>query len=692
MRGRFKIVYSKKVGNHAKPGLRGTPPAPLPRAGGARARASTMAAASAMQVDCAGAADAKLEHMINSLALTMSTVLNLRHPELEHGRRPFGIVMHDEIEQAASREQIDELERCMQAMAFTQESYKVANEMRSHCLRESNLVLTRWADKECFNKWWRFTRNRGRTESVLTVGGISKLLFLKLYDMVHDWLLKCDRLMMMAFGDSEGEETEAGSVAFTNTIECLSECIAKRLSLEETRIFDDDEDLSRRVTTKSSEEIASMSLNDETRRNHDILALTAVEALARNGPTSPRGKQVMDDCLDLVCYALNAPPQDMCIYGANAAQANLDLLRRACEYGVDPEVRMKVVKQWWPVHGAYAATAMQQALQTLSLGSKLEGKPLTKVLQTPDDPDCDDECFVLPTTPFVNTARRLKLVRTDHPPPSLGWESRRISRLSTMVAQLLDNGTLERGVVSSRVIAPIATMSTVEAQVTLGMLKIKRTSYTHGTHLIKFCEDIIDNESFLAPGITEAMVCLSHFSMHDITTVMNPLSPSWNSVAPRLTERTLKHLAFKMPEEYIGFAQDAMPIIVRALRNRRDCIGATALQSPSALQQLLTLIPKVRLWNPLLGGLQLDQHDLEHIPDSLSMMLKELSDRKILCQYKRPYLGNQRHSAKKVFVFHTPSLVWVLQGKRLPAVPLKGRREAAQAREAREAAQMDLSG
>lgn len=627
-----------------------------------------------MQVDAT--ANPKLEHMIDSLALTMSTVLNLRHPELEHGRRPFGIVLHDEIEQAASREQIDELERCMQAIVFAQEGYRVANEMRSHCLHEANVVLTRWADTESFNRWWRFTRTRGRSESVLTVGGMSKLLFLKLYDLVHEWLLKCDRLMMVAFLDSEGEETEAGSVALTNTVEYLSECISKRLSLDETRIFDDDEDLTRRVTNQSTEVIASMSLNDETRRNHDCLALTAVEALARNGPHSARGRQVMHDCLDLVCYALNAPAHEMCIYGANAAQANLDLLRRACEYGVDPEVRLQVIKQWWPVHGGYAATAMQQALQTLSLGTNLTGKPLTKVLKKFDDPDWNQEGYTLPDIPFLVTNRRLKLVHTDNPPAFLGWESRRISRLSTMVGQLIDIGILERGVVSSRVVAPIATMSTVEAQVTLGMLEIKRTQYTHGTHVIQFCNAIIDNESFLAPAITEALVCLSPFSMHELTTTMNPLSEEWNALVPRLTAKTLKNLMFKLPIAYIGVAQDVMPIIVRALRNRRDCIGATALQSPTALQQLLTLIPKVRLWNPLLGGLQLDQHDLQHIPDSLELMLQELSNRKILCQYKRPYIGNQRHSPTKKYVFHTPSLVWVLQGKRLRPVPLKGMREA----------------
>jgi hypothetical protein len=120
-----------------------------------------------------------------------------------------------------------------------------------------------------------------------------------------------------------------------------------------------------------------------------------------------------------------------------------------------------------------------------------------------------------------------------------------------------------------------------------------------------------------------------------------------------------------MPAEYVGFAQDAMPIIFRALKNRRDSLGITPLQTVNPLQQFLALLPKAQNWTPLGGRLELDHKDLEYAPDLLVRMLKEMASMGILCEYKRPYLGDQRHAAKKAFVFHTPSLLDVMAGRRL---------------------------
>lgn len=621
-----------------------------------------------MEVDVTvqSAESARLDGMIDSMSRSMACILSLRNCELQHGERPLGVVMHDEIENAATRSQIDELETCMEAIEFTEDAYRVSNEIRSECGRCRNIVLTPWSAEPTFRKSWIFTRNRGRSQSLLTVGGVCKLVFLKLSTIIHEWLVNCDHMMMIAFDDLEPDEDGMEGVeVLQNSIDELAERIARRLSLNEDREFDDSEDFKSRVTDKSSEEIAQMSPGDLLRHKHDILSLRALEALSRCGPHSDRGKQVLHECLDLLNYALNTPHRDLCIHGANAAESNFELLRRVCDYRVDPEVRMRVIMQWWVLHGAFAAVAVQQAIDTLELGDILDGKPMIKVLQHPDDPVCDENCYTLPPITFVDSSREWKFVHRDHYPAFLGWMSRRLCRISTMVAQLLDSGTLERGVVSTKVVNPIATVSVVEAQVSLGMLKIKRDSYTHGTHLIKFCEDVIDNESHLRNNVSESLICLSRFSLHEIMSVMDPTSSSWLSIAPRLTELTKRHFTFNMPVEYIGFAQDAMPIIFRALKNRRDSLGIAPLQTVNPLQQFLALVPKAQNWTPLGGRLELDHKDLEYAPDLLVRMLKEMASMGILCEYKRPYLGYQRHAAKKVFVFHTPSLLDVIAGRRL---------------------------
>ena len=194
--------------------------------------------------------------------------------------------MHDEKEHAASRAQLDALETCMEAIDFTTEAYRVSNEIRSECGRCRNIVLTPWGDEPTFYKSWRFTRNRGTSESVLTVGGVRSIVFCNLCETIQDWLINCDRTMCMAFNEADGDETDID--VLYNCIETLAERIARRLSLEEERVFDDSEDLTRRVTDKSSEEISKLATNDKLRREHDLLSLKAVEALARNGPHPDR--------------------------------------------------------------------------------------------------------------------------------------------------------------------------------------------------------------------------------------------------------------------------------------------------------------------------------------------------------------------------------------------------------------------
>ena len=266
----------------------------------------------------------RLDAMIEAMGKSMACILSMRDCELQHGERPLGKIMHDEREHAATRSQLDALAVCMEAIDFTVEAYRVSNAIRSECGRCRNILLTAWADEPTFRKCWRFTRNCGSYESVMTVGGVRGLVFLNLCNNIQEWLVNCDLTMMMAYNDAEGDDSDI--LVFHNCIEELAERIARRLSLEEDRVFDDSEDFTKRVTSKSSEEISKMSPTDRLRREHDLLSLKALEALARCGPLSDRGKQVLDECLDLVNYVLNTPAQDLCIHDANAAQSNLELL------------------------------------------------------------------------------------------------------------------------------------------------------------------------------------------------------------------------------------------------------------------------------------------------------------------------------------------------------------------------------
>jgi hypothetical protein len=74
------------------------------------------------------------------------------------------------------------------------------------------------------------------------------------------------------------------------------------------------------------------------------------------------------------------------------------------------------------------------------------------------------------------------------------------------------------------------------------------------------------------------------------------------------------------------------------------------------------MVPAVKAWSPLSGALRLYAEDLKGLSPLVKNVLNTLVRQKTLVEYKRPYLGKQRHSPKLAFVFDTPQLVALLAG------------------------------
>jgi len=128
------------------------------------------------------------------------------------------------------------------------------------------------------------------------------------------------------------------------------------------------------------------------------------------------------------------------------------------------------------------------------------------------------------------------------------------------------------------------------------------------------------------------------------------------------TARTRENLTFHMPAQYVAFAYDAMAVLLPAIRNRRERAGVTMLQTTTPISQLLKAVPQVREWSPIQGSLKLELEDLKNQPKMLVQLLKEFARRKALVEFKRPYLGNQRHAPKLAFVFDSAQLIEALGG------------------------------
>lgn len=605
----------------------------------------------------------KLDSLVDAMSRCMGKMLSIKDPEVGGGHRTLGQTLYEEKECFPTREQLDELEQVQRAFTFVIKAHRTANKMRSESCSNGNLVLTPYADAETFRKSWTFTRPLDSgDESRLKVGGLCITLYRDVVPLVYEWLLKCDEMMMIAFDDMPKGEWGDESAVVT-TARDLAEAIARRMTLLQPAVPEEnDEDLSTRaLQLRAGHELQRTSLQADEHQRTDLVALRSFETLAREGPFTERGTRVVNERMAHIHYVVRKPPMELGINGANAQHMNLPLLARACNPALDNDVRKSMVHQWQQQYGLYAATAAVQAIQKIQMWDSHSQKPFIKVLQQTASPSG----VPMPVMPFVQNKQKWRFLPTVEKRNTLDWMGRRVVRLTSMVLQLLGHGALERGVLCGSIVSPIATQAVVEARMVMELLNIKRESYSLGTNLLRFCEDISDGQSHLDAAVDDAMLHVSLFSTLELLSIFNPQSPALRCIMTEFTKRTRKNLAFVMPAQYIAFAYDAMALLLPVIRQRRERAGLALTQRQNPICTLLRHIPRVREWSPINGKLHLDLNDVKCAPAVLVHVLKLLAEQGRLVEYKRPYLGKQRHAAKKAFVFDSAQLVALLSDRPL---------------------------
>lgn len=607
----------------------------------------------------------KLDAVVDAMANCMGKVLSLTDNEVGDGRMTLGQALYEEKEHFPTREQLDQIDEIHKAMAFVDNAHTIARQVCQDAEVPPNVLLSPYANAPTFCQSWTFTRQQadGTGESRLRVGGLRRAVYGAVVDLVYNWLLECDESMMVTFNDMPKGERVDESPLYSLARD-LADSIARRISMFEPNRTRDDagEDLSTRVLQeRANEQVARNAMEAAEHQRTDLVALRALEMLAQHGPNSDKGKTILHTRLEHLRYVVRKPPIELGLTGSNAARMNLQLLARACESDLDVEVRIGMVRQWHMRHGGYAVTAAAQAIQKIKCWASTQQQPFIKVLQPQGEP-AGQHGIELPRMPFVREAHKWHFVKHAERRTALDWLGRRVVRMTSLVLQLLAHGSLERGVTASTIVSPVATQAVLEARVVYALLKVKLDSYALGTKLLRFCENVADSESHLSNDISDAMLHLSRFSTLELLSIFSPQSPALRVIMNDFTTRTRSNLTFHMPEHYVAFAYDAMAVLLPALRNRRESVGITMLQTTTPICQLLKAMPKVRAWSPLQGALRLELDDLKGQPKMLLKLLKEFASRKVLVAYKRPYIGNQRHAPKLAFVFNNAELTEALGG------------------------------
>lgn len=615
----------------------------------------------------------KLDALVESMSKAMASFLHITNSEVGIGRVPLGKYLYEQKERFPTRDQLDEIDFIERAFSFVVESEQLSSALRLEATNDNNVVLAPFARKSPFKDSWTFTRPRGRKTTRVKVGGIAGSLYKDVIEGIYSWLLECDQAMCTAFKDTTVNVDAPHNTVITALAMQLAEATARRVvMLPPPEWEDEDDDLS----TASLQRRASVEMNrtyvwaQESQRS-DLEALRAFEIIAREGVKSPQGRKIMETNIELLAYVVQKPPVELGMKGENAKHMDLTLLARACAPDLDIDVRCGLAHQWHLTHGGIAATAAQGAIQEVELWSRQRQKPFIKVLQSP--PVAGEEAakpvgYSMPHMPFVNTQHEWRFVTTTEVHRArLDWTGRRVVRLVSMVLQLLGWGALEKGVIASHHVHGVATQASIEARCVLELLRIKRDGYALGTDLLKFCEDVSNYESHLSEAVEDSLLHISGFSMIELSSIFHPQSPALRLILDEFSVRTRGHLMNSrspcIPGEYVAFACDAMAILLPVIDQRRKLIGISISQATNPVAVLLRRLDCVKGWHPIKGALHLTNDDLKGGPMLLKPVLQELAERKTLVEYKRPYLGKQKHGAKLAFVFDTVHLVQLLAGQ-----------------------------
>lgn len=615
----------------------------------------------------------KLDGVVEAMTLCMSSVLSLRDPEVDCGKTPWGRTLYEEMEYSATAAQLDELERIARATAFVERAHGVALCLGKAANAQTNVLLTQYSRNEAFECAWDFSRSNPSApggRSKLKVGGLRRLLYVDILPQVQRWLLECDAAMMVTchdtVSDNRGNERLVVELATD-----LAQRIANRLTLvpDKGDAPLSTESLQARCMKELAGLVTSTPGGQQELHRTDLEALKTMYLLALEGPKSVAGQQILAERLPHLQHIASSPPFELGIQGANAQHMNMRLFGRACAPALDPAVRTEMMHQWRELHGVCAATAIAQAIQKLKMqATPMQRDPtFCKVLFTPDEQaplDASD----MPRPLFVHSPHRWKLVGHPEQRAVYDWARRRCVRLSSLVLQLLGHGTLERGVVGSKIVEPIAMQAALTARVVGDILDEKRREYSLGTRLLLFCGNVRDCEGHLSAKVADALAHVSRFSIMELLAVFSRYSPAMKVILPDLTFRTRRRLGNCrsspiVPSTYLTFVYDAMPFLLKSIENRRGQLGLHPCQASNPVCELLRAVPAARGWNPFDGTLRLSLEDLKDGPPMLPAMLKELSNRGLLVQYKRFYDPlTRKKSAKQTFVFDSAQLVAVLSG------------------------------
>jgi hypothetical protein len=456
----------------------------------------------------------------------------------------------------------------------------------------------------------------------LVVGGMGRMLRDRITLLAEDWLHECDRLLCLV----HGRQNYGSGNDIATLVHKLAKDIAKRVTLHNaTSPFAEMDNLEPdSLGARNEMEFTRVRVNAQCQARNDMRALKALLVLVRE-PMSLQAKTIFDSQLPLLQMIVDRPPSELGLVGENARRMNLPLLQRCLVPGMDTTCRMHIAIGWANRHGAWAQTAIAEAIRRLEGFSPREHSNFIQVVTR----SSLRGGATMPAMPWAPWADAWFVI----PPPSgpatrtgLDEAGERVVRLASFAWQLVGAGAFEQGVMHASVVSEVSVECLQLARLGRELIDNERRRCCVGVRLLSFNQSINDRSSELSSALDKAQCALSHFSLRDICDVFHPKKPLLERIYMELTRRTRTRLGNKrsplVPVNYDTFVGDALALLLPAVEARRLQIDLPQTVAPHPLGDMLRTVCKCREWTPLNGKCRLDLDDLRGAHPGLRQALE----------------------------------------------------------------------
>ena len=559
---------------------------------------------------------ARLEALVSSMARYLGSTLSLKDPEVnEDASAPlvnakgapvkvkklsFGKLMYEQLRYLPQKKDMDELEKLFSTWTFAEHSEQLAQTLisdRSPRSAEASqrgeehtpcVALGNYARHPAYYGKEEHPRKSGGT---LVLGNFGQKLQDEVTDMAAEWLMQLDMLICQVHGYCDNEPLHSGRAWYdvSQLIMQFADAIGKRHALTQPlpdAMLDVDPLRPRFLETRAEVEFTRTTAQAETRARVDMEALQFLLVIAKDGASTTEAKSILLTRTAHLAHIVSKPPIELGLVGENARRMNFELLRRMLRVGTPIDIKSSLADHWAATHGAYACTAIGEAIRKLSGWSP---KTHQRFIPTVTRRVTAHELPPMKWAPAVEKWYLMETRSTTR--TGLDAQGERVVSFTSAVWELVAGGAFQQGVVAKAIVDAVAIESLQHANVLKVAIDNHRKSFTLGTHLHEALESLHDRQSMLADDVSLCVCELRDFSLIEIMSVFNSTSRVLADLLPTLAQRTRSACTTDIPAEYTRFITDALALFLPVICERRDRLQIQPHDRPNPLGEMLRALP-----------------------------------------------------------------------------------------------------